>query len=127
MARLPQSSGGGNILFELVKNARLAWRLLMDKRVAPWLKAIPVATLIYLLSPIDLLPDALPGLGQLDDIGLILLGLMFFIKMCPQEVVSQHLRELTPLRSSGHGPNGKPAEDEYIDAPYRIINDEENS
>lgn len=125
MPRLRQSSGGGDILFELVKNARLAWRLLMDKRVPSWQKAIPLATLIYLLFPIDFMPDALPVLGQFDDIGIILLGLVFFIKMCPQEVVSQHLRELTSLRSSGYGPNGKPTEDEYIDAPYRIINDEE--
>ena len=70
-----------DILSELFKNARLTWRLLTDRRVPPMLKAIPVATLLYVLSPIDFLPDVALGLGQLDDIGIILLGLMLFIKI----------------------------------------------
>lgn len=31
-------------------------------------------TLIYIVSPIDLAPDFLPGIGQLDDVAALLFG-----------------------------------------------------
>ncbi len=79
---------------ELVRQFRLAWRLFKDRRV-PWgLKLIPPAALIYVLSPIDILPDLGLGLGQLDDIAIVLLGLKLFIELAPAEVVREHLRAL---------------------------------
>ena len=120
------SSNQGDILSELVKNARLTWRLLTDGRVSPGLKAIPVATLLYVLSPIDLFPDVILGLGQLDDIGAILLGLMLFIKMCPPEVVRQHLQALVPGPGASQVQSGKAGGKGYvIDAPYHIIEDDQ--
>lgn len=120
------SSNQGDILSELVKNARLTWRLLTDGRVSPGLKAIPVATLLYVLSPIDLFPDVILGLGQLDDIGAILLGLMLFIKMCPPEVVRQHLQALVSGPGASQVQSGKAGDKGYvIDAPYHIIEDDQ--
>jgi len=58
------------------------------------LKLIPPAVLLYLLSPIDLFPDAVLGLGQLDDIAVLMLGIKLFIELCPSEVVREHLRAL---------------------------------
>jgi len=79
---------------ELVRQFRLAWRLFKDRRV-PWaLKLIPPAALIYVLSPIDILPDLGLGLGQLDDIAIVLLSLKLFIELAPPEVVREHLRAL---------------------------------
>jgi uncharacterized membrane protein YkvA (DUF1232 family) len=79
---------------ELIRQLRLAWRLLKDRRV-PWaLKLIPPAALIYILSPIDILPDLGLGLGQLDDIAIVLLSLKLFIELAPVEVVREHLRAL---------------------------------
>jgi uncharacterized membrane protein YkvA (DUF1232 family) len=119
-------SNQGDILSELVKNARLTWRLLTDGRVSPGLKAIPVATLLYVLSPIDLFPDVILGLGQLDDIGAILLGLMLFIKMCPPEVVRQHLQALVSGPGASQVQSGKAGDKGYvIDAPYHIIEDDQ--
>ena len=40
-------------------------RLLCDRRVPLWPKAVLVGTLVYVASPIDLLPDLLPLVGQL--------------------------------------------------------------
>ncbi len=79
---------------ELVRQFRLAWRLFKDRRV-PWgLKLIPPAALIYVLSPADILPDLGLGLGQLDDIAILLLSLKLFIELAPAEVVREHLRAL---------------------------------
>lgn len=41
---------------------------------------IPSLTIIYILSPIDIIPDWLPGFGVLDDMGLLALTLPFIIK-----------------------------------------------
>lgn len=79
---------------ELYRQARLAWGLFWDRRV-PWaIKLIPPAALIYLISPIDLIPDFGLGLGQLDDLAVILLGFKLFIELAPADVVREHLRAL---------------------------------
>ncbi len=49
-------------------------------RAARWLA---VAVLAYALSPIDLVPDFIPVLGQLDDLLLVPLGLWLVVRLCP--------------------------------------------
>ena len=44
----------------------------------------------YLVSPIDLVPDFIPGLGQLDDIVLIAYVLDRLINRVPREVLLDH-------------------------------------
>ena len=115
------------ILAEIIKNIKLIWRLLNDRRVPPWLKMIIPGTLLYLLFPIDIVPDIVPGLGQLDDIAVVLLGLKFFVEMCPREVVRQHLDELASTASSwrvveeDETPEGEPSI--YVEAPYQVVDE----
>jgi uncharacterized membrane protein YkvA (DUF1232 family) len=105
----------------LIKQARLAWRLWNDGRVPGWVKLIPVAGLLYLLSPIDLIPDLmLPGLGEVDDVVLLLLALKAFVDLSPPGVVREHLEELMGKRRKTRGSGGGPSEP-YIDVPYRIL------
>jgi len=117
------------ILASIIKNARLVWRLLRDPDVSSWLKMIPPATLLYLLFPIDFLPDPILGLGQLDDIAVILLGVKLFIELCPQEVVRHHLREMGSVSGSyrvvDEEPSQEPSPSAYIEAPYRVIGEDE--
>lgn len=48
------------------------WKFIQDTD-APWVgKAIAIGALIYLISPIDAIPDIIPGLGLTDDAGIIL-------------------------------------------------------
>lgn len=108
---------------EILRNAKLFWKLLRDKRIPPWLKLIPLATVLYLFLPIDLFSDYLFGLGQLDDLAIILLGIKLFIKLCPKDVVQQHLREIGSVPGSY---NRVQEETTYIDVPYRIIEDEKD-
>lgn len=81
-------------LREFLRQARLAWELFWDPRV-PWPpKLIPPVTILYLLSPIDVIPDLTLGLGQLDDIAVLLLGFKLFIELCPPGLVREHLQAL---------------------------------
>lgn len=76
------------------RKLRLAWRLFWDRRVPAAYKLVPVATLLYLLSPIDFLPDWLLGLGQLDDVGVFLLGLQVFTRIVPRSILDRILSEM---------------------------------
>jgi len=112
------------MVLALTRNLRLFWRLMWDKQVPLALRLIVPGTLLYFILPVDIIPDLLPGLGHLDDITLILLGIALFIQLCPRAIVHQHLREMysspTRQRATGHTP---PDEDTYIEAPYRVIDD----
>jgi uncharacterized membrane protein YkvA (DUF1232 family) len=69
---------------------RLAWELLWDGRVPFVTKLVPILTLLYILSPVDLIPDVALGLGQLDDLAIFLIGMRLFIDVCPPTLVSEH-------------------------------------
>jgi len=77
---------------EIVRNLRLVYRLLRDPRVPVWLKAIPALAVAYLFFPLDLIADPILGLGQLDDLAVILLGIRLFLELCPAELVDEHLK-----------------------------------
>lgn len=68
----------------------LTWKLLFDQRVPIWMKLVAVAPLIYVLSPIDLIPDMILGLGQLDDLGIVLAGMRLFESIVPDDIVAEH-------------------------------------
>jgi len=83
---------------ELVKQlpayARLAWDLLRDPRVPAEQKLVLAAVGAYVLMPLDIIPDFIPVLGQVDDVAVVLLGLRWFIRAAPEEVVSEHLARI---------------------------------
>ncbi len=81
-------------LQDVARQVRLAWRLFQDQRVPVWTKGIPPAALAYVLFPLDIIPDPMLGLGQLDDIAVLMLGVKLFIELAPPEVVREHLQML---------------------------------
>jgi uncharacterized membrane protein YkvA (DUF1232 family) len=91
--------------------------------VPGWVKLIPVAGVLYLLSPIDLIPDImLPGLGEVDDVVLLLLALKTFVDMSPPGVVREHLDNLLGKRGQARDAGSSEA---YIDVPYRVLDGED--
>jgi uncharacterized membrane protein YkvA (DUF1232 family) len=51
-------------------------------------RALVLAGLVaYLASPIDLVPDFIPGLGQLDDALLVVLALRWALRGCPRAAI----------------------------------------
>lgn len=90
-----KTSGYG--MSELLDLLRLAWRLFREPRVPVLLKAIPLLGVLYLLWPVDVLPDVLPLLGQLDDLGVLLLAVLIFIRACPPDLVEAIRREMSTV------------------------------
>lgn len=106
-----------------LKQARLGWRLLKDNRVPAWVKLIPVAGLVYLLSPIDIIPDwVLPGLGEVDDLAVLILALKMFVDLSPPGIVREHLDDLLGQRRKARSAED-PSPGPTIDASYRVLNE----
>ena len=74
---------------ELFNSFRVAWKLLWDGRVPLTTKLIPVLVGLYILSPIDLIPDPIPILGQMDDLAILLIGVRIFIALSPKDIVDR--------------------------------------
>ncbi len=55
------------IVLLLPNVARLVYRLLRDRRTPIRRKVLAAGILAYIISPIDVIPDLIPGLGFLDD------------------------------------------------------------
>ena len=71
---------------------RLFKDLAKDPRVPRRAKVVLGVAAIWLLSPIDLLPEFLPVLGPLDDAVVAALALRYLIRRAGQEVVREHWR-----------------------------------
>jgi len=67
---------------------KLVWRLMQDPRINPFLKILPLGSLIYLISPLDI---AIP---LIDDIGIIWFFSYLFIELCPDDIVEEHRQEI---------------------------------
>lgn len=95
------SSQNAGFFQDLVQRLKLLWRLMADRRVNFFLKLLPVASLVYLLSPIDLAPGiTLPVIGMLDDAAIIWIGTSLFMSLCPVDVVQEHWDDLTKVISA---------------------------
>jgi len=89
--KLTVSQGG--VLRNVVLQTKLVLRLMGDRRVSAWIKLIPLGTLIYLVSPIDLIMG-IPGVAALDDAAIIWFGSNLFVELCPPDVVKEHMADL---------------------------------
>ena len=107
------------VVTRLVNTLRLVWRLLNDTRVPGLPKLLIPAALIYVLFPVDVVPDLILGLGQLDDLGVLALAIATFIELCPRAVVEEHRRALMA------GANAA-ADENVIDGSFREVRDDDS-
>lgn len=99
-------------LARITQDLASAWRLLWDPRVPTALKVLlPVAALVYWISPIDLLPG-LP----FDDIAVMILALRMFVMMAPATAKSD-------AAGSANHANDDSADGDVIDTTWRVIDD----
>ncbi|HEX2241520.1 MAG TPA: DUF1232 domain-containing protein [Actinomycetota bacterium] len=69
---------------------RLVWRLMRDPRVPARSKAALVVLAGYIVFPVDVIPDFIPGVGQLDELVLTAFALDQILNRVPYEVVAEH-------------------------------------
>ncbi|HDS09939.1 MAG TPA: DUF1232 domain-containing protein [Firmicutes bacterium] len=74
---------------------RLYWRLFRDKRIPSKLKLMLIGSLIYFISPLDLIPEMFIWfIGYIDDGFLLVLAFRYFILWSPQYVVKEKILEI---------------------------------
>jgi uncharacterized membrane protein YkvA (DUF1232 family) len=79
-----------NFLMFLPNMFTLLGRLLKDNRVPLAEKALFAAAVVYVIMPLDLIPDVFPFIGQVDDIYLVALSLLRLVKRTEESVVREH-------------------------------------
>jgi uncharacterized membrane protein YkvA (DUF1232 family) len=96
-------------------------RLRGDPRVPRRAKVVVALAGLWLLSPIDLLPEFLPVIGPLDDVLVVALALRYAARRVPREVLLEAwpgeprlLERLlgTPTAAGDHQPDREPRRDE---------------
>lgn len=71
---------------EMKKQLTAVYYVSKDSRVGFLPKAVIALTILYALSPIDLIPDFIPVLGYLDDLIIVPALIALTIRLIPREV-----------------------------------------
>ena len=86
-----------SVLWLVVKgDAKRLWYALQHPDAPRWLKGGTALLLLYLVSPIDLIPDVIPVFGLLDDVIIIPAAIRWMLKRLPA-----HVREHVDGRAKG--------------------------
>lgn len=78
-----------DLIRHLPNLVKLHWRLFLDHRVPLLPKILLLAAVAYVVVPFDF--DMIPVLGQIDDLVVVALACRWFIRLCPPEVVQEHV------------------------------------
>lgn len=93
MITMTRRVGGWRAAVLLARNApkqiHLFRLLLADPRVPTLAKAALIGALVFAISPLNV-PQIIPVIGALDDIGIVLLAGNFFLKQVPAAVLTEH-------------------------------------
>lgn len=85
-------------LFIRLRNAWLLYRAAVkDKRTPALAKILPLLALLYLLWPLDFIPDSIPFFGQMDDLGVIIFFCWLALRMIPKEVKDDFRRRIIAI------------------------------
>jgi uncharacterized membrane protein YkvA (DUF1232 family) len=63
---------------------RLARLLMSDPAIPRWLRAVPPVLVVYLALPLDIVPDFIPVIGQIDDIVVLAVGVALLLRFVPR-------------------------------------------
>jgi uncharacterized membrane protein YkvA (DUF1232 family) len=78
----------------------LAYRLTRDPRVPKRHRAVMLASAAYAVAPVDLALDFIPGIGRMDDLLVLALGVAWVLRSAPPDIVDEHLAALGLTRKS---------------------------
>ncbi len=75
---------------ELPNFLRLLYGLVTDSRVQSIDKLVVAGAIAYILLPLDLIPDFVPFLGEIDDVFLLILAIQRLMTNAGRAVVQEH-------------------------------------
>ena len=81
-----------NLLMFIPNLVLLSGRLMIDPRVPAKERILVAGAIAYAILPLDLLPDMIPFVGQIDDAYLISLTLLRLLTVAEPAVVREHWR-----------------------------------
>jgi uncharacterized membrane protein YkvA (DUF1232 family) len=96
-----------SMIWLLVKgDAKRLWYALKHPQAPGWLKAGTALVLLYLVSPIDLIPDVVPVFGVVDDLVIVPMAIRWLLNRLPA-----HIREHAERRAAGGTDKTPPVEE----------------
>jgi uncharacterized membrane protein YkvA (DUF1232 family) len=78
----------------LLRDGRLTWRLMRDPRTPMRAKLILGTAVLFVISPINWIPNFVPVLGQLEDVALLSLAMELFLRNVPEYLKAEHRASL---------------------------------
>ncbi len=69
----------------------LAGSLISDDRIPIAPRIIALALVLYIASPIDLIPDFIPVIGYFDDILIVIVGAGLLLRSIPPRIIEEHV------------------------------------
>jgi uncharacterized membrane protein YkvA (DUF1232 family) len=79
-----------NFLMFLPNMVKMIGKLIADARVPLAEKALFAAAVVYVIVPLDFIPDVFPFIGQVDDIYLVALTLLRLLNRTDENILRQH-------------------------------------
>src|SRR5688572_29451949 len=76
------------------KRAQFVWNVARDERVPLIARGLVFWPSLYVLSPIDLVPDFFPLIGKLDDGAMMAMVIGILLRAAPRSVLEGHLDRL---------------------------------
>jgi uncharacterized membrane protein YkvA (DUF1232 family) len=107
MAKPTQNPTQSGRMPDLFQSGRDAWELFLSNQVPLAIKAIPILAALYIISPLDFLPDVVPIAGQLDDVAILILGLKAFSMLAGRHLAASQ-------------PQPVPAPEATVTTTYRV-------
>ena len=80
----------GNWARSIKRDVHAVYLASRDPRTPWYAKAVAIGVVAYALSPIDLIPDFIPVLGQLDELIILPLGIWLVVRLIPPDVMNEH-------------------------------------
>lgn len=79
-------------------NTQLFNELAGDDALPIWVRSLSAGVLLYLNSPIDLIPDKIPVLGLVDDMLIMIIGLAIILPQFPEDRLTYYQRKYEVVR-----------------------------
>jgi uncharacterized membrane protein YkvA (DUF1232 family) len=106
------------LFWKFRSHAKFVWAMLRDARTPTSAKLLVAGAVAYLLSPIDIIPDVLVGIGWVDDIAVISGLLALAYKLLPADLHAELKAKVDGARpAQGAGAKMNKDDPRVVDMP----------